>query len=159
MEWRQYSLTLYQTLAETKKKEDLEESKILEAYQSNIKVKRMPGINRSTWTDWLSRWRLEMKNIPSEFNRFRMVQNSLTDPDDAAQCKKLLTSDQILGYLYNKYGAMERLIPSLIVELQKLKTPRDRKDATFMVNLSKISTTLVTIYAENAQEQLECYVI
>ena len=119
----------------------------------------MPGINRSTWTDWLSRWRLEIKNIPSEFNRFKMVQNSLTDPDDAAQCKKLQTSDEILGYLYNKYGAMERLIPSLILELQKPKTPRDRKDATFMLNLSKISTTLVTIYAEKAQERLECYVI
>ena len=70
-----------------------------------------------------------------------MVQNSLTYQDDIAQCKKLVTSDQILGYLYNKYGAMERLIPSLIVELQKLETPRDRKDQTFMVNLSKISTT------------------
>ena len=31
----------------------------------------MTGINRYTWTDWLSRWRLEMKNIPSEFNRFK----------------------------------------------------------------------------------------
>ena len=32
-----------------------------------------------------------------------MVQNSLSDQDDVAQCKKLVTSDQLLGYLYNKY--------------------------------------------------------
>ena len=66
---------------------------------------------------------------------FRMVQNSLSDQDDVAQCKKLTTSDQILGYLYNKYGAMERLIPSLIMELQKLKKPKERKDQAFMLDL------------------------
>ena len=50
-EWRQYSLTLLQTLLETKKKEDSEELKVIEAYQNNFKVKKMTGINRSTWTD------------------------------------------------------------------------------------------------------------
>ena len=158
-QWRQYSLTLYQTLSETKKRTDLEASKILEAYQSNVKLKKLPMISRATWTDWLTRWRLELKHIPAEFHRFRMVQNSLSDQDDIANCKKLINSDQLLGYLSNKYGAMERLIPSLILELQKLKKPRDRKDQTFLLNLSKISTTLVTIYAEHAQARLECLVI
>ena len=158
-QWRQYSLTLYQTLSETKKRTDLEASKILEAYQSNVKLKKLPMISRATWTDWLTRWRLELKYIPAEWSRFWMVQTSLSDPDDVAQCKKLTTSDQLLGYLSNKYGAMDRLIPSLVMELQKLKKPKNRKDQTFMLNLSKISTTLVTIYAESAQARLECLVI
>ena len=70
-EWRQYSLTLYQTLSETKKRTDLEASSILEAYQSNVKLKKVPLISRATWTDWLTRWRLEIKYIPAEWSKFR----------------------------------------------------------------------------------------
>ena len=76
-EWRQYSLTLYQALSETKKRTDLESSNILEAYQSNVKCKKLPIISRTTWTDWLTRWRTEIKYIPTEWSRFRMVQTSL----------------------------------------------------------------------------------
>ena len=104
-EWRQHSATLLQSLLDTKKKQDSEELKVTEAYQNNFKVKKMVGINRSTWTDWLTRWRLDIKDIPSEFYRYKMIQNCLSDPDDSKQCKKLKTSDEILTYLYNKYGA------------------------------------------------------
>ena len=45
------------------------------------------------------------------------------------------------------------------MELQKLKKPKDWKDQTFLLNLSKISTSLVTIFAESAQARLECLVI
>ena len=47
-EWRQYSLTLYQTLSETKKRTDLEAINILEAYQSNVKLKKLPMIRPPT---------------------------------------------------------------------------------------------------------------
>ena len=72
-EWRQYSLTLYQTLSETKKRTDLEASSILEAYQSNVKLKKVPLISRATWTDWLTIWRLEIKYIPAEWSKFRIA--------------------------------------------------------------------------------------
>ena len=87
-----------------------------------------------------------------------MVQTSLQDPDDVASGENLTTSEQLIGYLTNKYGNMDRLIPSLVLGLQQLKKPKDRKDQTFMLNLSKISTTLVTIEAESAQASLECLV-
>ena len=54
---------------------------------------------------------------------------------------------------------MDRLIPSLVLELQQLQKPKDRKDQKFMSNLSKISTTLVTIEAESAEARLECLVV
>ena len=54
---------------------------------------------------------------------------------------------------------MDRLIPSLVLDLQQLLKPKERKDQRFMSNLSKISTTLVTIEAELAQARLECLVV
>ena len=78
---------------------------------------------------------------------------------DSAAGKKLTTSEQLLAYLTNKYGNMDRLISSLVLELQQLSKPKDRKDQKFMSNLSKISTTLVTIEAESAEARLECLVV
>ena len=120
--------SLYQDLSEAKKRTDLESSNILEAYQSNVKCKKLPMISRATWADWLTRWRTEIKYIPAEWSRFRMVQTSLHDFEDTAARKKLTTSEQLHAYLTNKYGNMDRLIPSLVLELQQLLKPKDKKD-------------------------------
>ena len=54
---------------------------------------------------------------------------------------------------------MDRLIPSLVLELQQLTKPKDKKDQKFLSNLSKISTTLVMIESEAAEARLECLVV
>ena len=68
-----------------------------------------------------------------------------TRPEDNAAGKQLTTRDQLLAYLTGRYGNMDRLIPSLVLELQQLTKPKDKKDQKFLSNLSKISTTLVMI--------------
>ena len=88
-----------------------------------------------------------------------MVQTCLQDPEDTAAGKQLTTSDQLLAYLTSKYGNMDRLIPSLVLELEQLSKPKDRKDHKFLSNLSKISTTLVMIETEAAEARFECLVV
>ena len=54
---------------------------------------------------------------------------------------------------------MDRLIPNLILELQTLPKPKDKRDTKYASNLSKITSTLAVVEQEKASSRLECMVV
>ena len=157
-EWWRFSIKLLQDLTEKKKRDDLERT-IVEAYRANVKLKKLPMIKKATWAEWYTRWNAESRYIKDEWSRLRTIQGCLSEEDDISAGKQLSTTEALLSYLTRKWGTMDRLIPKLILELQNLQKPKDKRDSKYQANLSKIASTLVVVEQEKATGRLECMII
>ena len=83
----------------------------------------------------------------------------MSEEEDITAGKQLQTSELLLSHLTRRFGTMERLIPSLILELQTFSKPSSKRDAKFASNISKITSTLAVVHKEKATMRLECTVI
>ena len=158
-EWRRFSIKLLQDLTEKKKRDDLESTTIVEAYRANVKLKKLPMIKKGTWAEWYTRWNSESKFIKDEWSRLKTIQGCISEEEDIQAGKQLTTTEALLSYLTRTWGTMDRPIPKLILELQNLQKPKDKRDSKYQTNLSKIATTLVVVELEKALGRLECMVI
>ena len=94
--WRQYSIKLKEELTETKKRDDLESTSIVDAYRANVKLTKLPKITKKSWPKWFMRWNQEEKYLKDEWAKFTTIEGCLNEKEAG---KQLRTSDALLGHL------------------------------------------------------------
>ena len=97
--------------------------------------------------------------MKDEWSRHQTIKHCLIEEEDIAAGKQLQTSELLLSQLTQKYGTMERLIPSLLHELQTFSKSSSKRDAKFASNISKITSTLAVVHQQKPTMRLECTVI
>ena len=157
--WRQLSIKLREEMTESKKRNDQESTSIVDAYCYNMKLIKLPKITKKTWCEWYMRWQQEQKYLKDEWAKHQTIKSCLSEDEDIAAGKQLQTSKLLLSHLTRRFGTMDRLIPNLILELQTLSKPRDKRDSKFASNISKITSTLAVVEQEKATTRLECMVV
>ena len=112
------------------------------------------------WRQTSIKWReSEQKYLKDEWSRHQTIKHCLSEEEDIAAGKQLQTRQLLSSHLTRRFGTMDRLIPSLILELQTLSKPSSKRDAKFASNISKITSTLAVVHQEKATMRLECTVI
>ena len=127
---------------ESKKRNDQESTSIVDAYRDNVKLIKLPKITKKSWCEWYMGWNQEQKYLKHEWAKFQNIKSRLSEDEDIAAGKQLQTSELLLSHLTRRFGTMDRLIPNLILELQTLAKPRDKRDSIYASNISKITFTL-----------------
>ena len=125
---------------QTKRKQDLEKA-IEDRYSSTLKVLKLPEISRKTWHKFLLKWNQESKNYRSPQEKSMAVRAQLIDEIDRKQAANM-SYDQIMNYLYVRYGSPSSAFELILSDLEKSPAP---------TNSTKLEHNLVnTLSAVNA---------
>ena len=125
---------------QTKRKQDLEKA-IEDRYSSTLKVLKLPEITRKTWHKFLLKWNQESKNYRSPQEKQMAIRAQLSDEIDRKQTANL-NYEQILNYLYVRYGSPSSAFELILCDLEKSPAPS---------NSTKLEHNLVnTLSAVNA---------
>ena len=66
---------------------------------------------------------------------------------------------QLYAQLTAKYGSFDRIIPTLLKELENLATPGSEKDERYLKNLVRIDSIIKILTDENEQDKLDCVLV
>ena len=130
---------------QTKRKQDLEKA-IEDRYSSTLKVLKLPEISRKSWHKFLLKWNQEGKNYRSPQEKLMAIRAQLSDDIDRKQTANL-SYEQVLNYLYVRYGSPSSAFELILSDLEKSPAPN---------NATKLEHNLVnTLSAVNACLQQE----
>ena len=74
---------------ESKKRDDLESTSIVDAYLANVKLIKLPKITKKSWCEWYMRWNQEQKYLKDEWAKFQAIKGCLCEDEDIAASKQL----------------------------------------------------------------------
>ena len=108
-------------------KEDTEKAQV-ESYQKATKTQKLPQITQGDWGKFLYILRSEVKLYASDQIRLNVILGLLVDQVDKSATEHCTSLNQILGYLYRRYGTESTVFLNLLTEVMNLGKPKNDKE-------------------------------
>ena len=66
---------------------------------------------------------------------------------------------QLYSQLTARYGSFDRIVPTILKELENLPTPSNEKDERYLQNLVRLDSIIKVLNEENEQGKLDCVLV
>ena len=136
-EWRLEVLKKYTEMKKTRQEEDDISKALADTYQRGTKIRKMPDITSQTWARFLFIWKSESLYYSTDLQRLGVIRNHLVDSVDKHSTEHISSLQEMLAYLYRRFGTESSLFQSMLQEILNLPHPKNVKEEE--VNLAKIS--------------------
>jgi hypothetical protein len=147
-EWRLEVLKKYTEMKKTRQEKDDIEKALADTYQRGTKIRKMPDITQATWARFLFIWKSESLHYSTDLQRLGVIRSHLVDSVDKHSTEHISSLQEMLAYLYRRYGTESSVFQSMLQEILNLPHPKDEKNEE--VNLAKISAlTSISTTPEN----------
>ena len=146
--WRLKILTKYTVMKKLRQeKEDITKA-LADTYQRGTKIRKLPDVTQPTWARFLFIWKSESLHYSTDLQRLGVLRSHLVDAVDKHSTEHISTLQEMLAYLYRRYGTESSVFLSMLQEILRLPFPKD--DKMEEVNLAKISAiTSISTTPEN----------
>ena len=158
--WRVTASSILNDLDHIKKGQETQKAAISETYKTNVVVAKFPKIkNRQDWAEIMLRWKKEECHLLDEFSKLAALRTSLVIPEGIELGKSAANWRQLYSQLTAKYGYFDRIVPTLLKELDNLPTPGSEKDERYLKNLVRLDSIIKVLTDENEQSMLDCMLV
>jgi hypothetical protein len=146
--WRLKILTKYTVMKKERDEKENISKALQDTYQKSTKIRKLPDVTQSTWARFLFIWKSESLHYSTDLQRLGVLRSHLIDAVDKHSTEHISTLQEMLAYLYRRYGTESTVFQSMLTEILHLPFPRDDKQEE--VNLAKISAiTSISTNHEN----------
>jgi hypothetical protein len=123
-EWRLEVLKKYTEMKKTRQEKDDIEKALADTYQRGTKIRKMPEITPATWARFLFIWKSESLHYSTDLQRLGVIRSHLVDSVDKHSTEHISTLQEMLAYLYRRYGTESSVFQSMLQEILNLPHPK-----------------------------------
>ena len=113
------------TLVQKKQCEKLQEDEKSRSdiYSKNLKSRQLPDVKEENWPRFLSLWKVECENYPTEAQKLSVLRSRLVIPTDKASTESMSKLEDVLSFLYSRYGSPNSIMVENLDNLENIGSP------------------------------------
>jgi hypothetical protein len=141
--WREDIMKQYTKMKKTRQEEDDISKALADTYQQWTKIRKMPDITSQNWASFLFIWKSESEHYSTDLQRLGVIRSHLVDNVDKHSTEHISSLQEMLAYLYRRYGTESSVFQSMLTEILTLPHPKNEKEEeiNLISALTSISTT------------------
>jgi hypothetical protein len=113
--------------------------RVFEIYIKNLKSRKLPEIKEETWSRFLSLWKSEESNYQTEAQKLSVLRDRMTVPSDKSSTESMESLEDVLTFLYNRYGSPNAIMQDNLDSLETLSSPGSDTKLEKTWSLSRLS--------------------
>jgi hypothetical protein len=122
-QWRINTLCIKKKVEKHKKKVAEDEKSRTEIYLKNLKSRKLPEIKEENWSWFLSLWKSGESNYQTEAKKLSVLRDRMTAPSDKSSTESMESLEDVLTFLYNRYGSPNAIMQDNLDSLKTLGSP------------------------------------
>ena len=122
-QWRIDTLIRKKKVEKHQKKIAEDEKSRTEIYIKNLKSRKLPEIKEENWSRFLSLWKSEESNYQTEAQKLSVLRDRMTVPSDKSSTESMESLEDVLTFLYNRYGSPNAIMQDNLDSLETLGAP------------------------------------
>ena len=100
--WRRDTLVQKKQCEKLQKKLQEDEKSRSDIYSKNLKSRQLPDVKEENWSRFLSLWKVECENYPTEAQKLSVLRSRLVIPTDKASTESMSKLEDVLSFLYSR---------------------------------------------------------
>ena len=120
-EWRKRALVFKKTAEKKQKKLQEDEKAKNEIYSKNLKSRKLPNITEATWS--IALWKTEEGNYSTQEAKLSVIRDRLENQTDKSCTEAMSTLEEVMSYLFKRYGSPNAIMSDNLDSLEQLGTP------------------------------------
>jgi hypothetical protein len=108
-------------------------------YSKKLKSRQLPDVKEENWSCFLSLWKVECENYPTEAQKLSVLRSRLVILSDKASTESMSKLEDVLSFLYSRYGLPNSIMVENLDNMENIGSPTsDAKLEENMVSISGI---------------------